>query len=101
MALLDCAEAAVYLNHMLSEASGCSKRRVVCRVDNKSLVDALYSSHLIEDKRLRIDMALMKDMIGKKDVSEVMWVDSSQQLANCLTKRGASTESLRNAVSSD
>ena len=100
MALLDCAETAVYLNHMLCEISGCSKRNIVCRVDNKSLVDAIHSSNLIEDKRLRIDLAVIRDMLDKQELTEVVWVQSDQQLANCLTKRGSSNEELRSAVSS-
>ena len=99
MALLDCAEAAVYIGYIFSEVSGCHPLQVNCFVDNKSLVDALYSTHQIEDRRLRIDMAVLRGMLESKEVRHVHWVASAQQLADCLTKRGASTVQLREAVS--
>ena len=67
-------------------------------VDNKSLVDALASSKQVEDRRLRIDIAVLDDMLAKKEINCVKWVDTCNQLADCLTKRGASTEKLRAAL---
>ena len=101
LALLDGAESAVYLSKILREISGCGDLKIRCFVDNKSLVDALYSCRNIEDRRLRIDMAVLRDMLEKKDITEVAWIHTSQQLADCLTKKGASTERLRAAVSRD
>ncbi|KAK3874883.1 hypothetical protein Pcinc_020202 [Petrolisthes cinctipes] len=101
LALLECAETAVYLASILSELSGSGKFKIKCFVDNKSLVDALYSSRSVEDRRLRIDIAVLQDMLERGEIDGVSWVDTSQQLADCLTKKGASTERLRAAVSRD
>lgn len=101
LALLEGAEAAIYLSRVLSEISSCRALKIYCYVDNKSLVDALYSCRNIEDRRLRIDIAVLKDMLEKKEITEVSWIDKSQQLADCLTKKGASVERLRAAVSRD
>lgn len=70
-------------------------------MDNKSLVDALHSCKNVDDRRLRIDIAVLRDMLERGEIGEVSWVDTSQQLADCLTKKGASTERLRAAVSRD
>ena len=59
LALLECAEAAVYLANILHEVSGCGKLKIKCFVDNKSLVDALYSCKNVEDRRLRINIAVL------------------------------------------
>ena len=99
MALLDCAESAVYINHILSELTGCQPLKINCFVDNKSLVDALQSTNVIEDRRLRIDMAVIRCMLEKREIHSVSWVATSKQLADCLTKRGASTMLLRAALS--
>ena len=99
LALLDCAEAAVYVNFILCEVSGCQALKINCLVDNKSLVDALQTSNAIEDKRLKIDMSVLRCMMDSGEISQVSWVASPQQLADCLTKRGASTVQLRAAVS--
>ncbi|KAK3896091.1 hypothetical protein Pcinc_000222 [Petrolisthes cinctipes] len=100
-ALLEGAETAVYLSKILSEIEGCESLQIRCFVDNKSLVDALYSCRSVDDRRLRIDMAVLRDMLKKKEITEVAWIETSQQLADCLTKKGASTERLRAAVSRD
>ena len=98
MALLDCAEAAVYIANILYELS-LFKLKIVCHIDNKSLYDALHSSKHVEDRRLRIDIAVLRDMIDRGELSQIVWVETAQQLADCLTKRGASTIQLRAAVS--
>ena len=67
--------------------------------DNKSLVDALNSGRNVDDKRLRIDIAVLWGMLERREVTEVAWVDASGQLADCLTKKGASPERLQAAIS--
>ena len=101
MALLEGAETAVYLACILKEVTGCKEIPITCLVDNKSLVDALKSTNKIDDNRLRVDLAVLDDMLSRKEICEVQWVDTTQQLADCLTKRGASTERLRAAISRD
>ena len=101
LALLECAETAIYLVNILSELSRCGKIKIYCFVDNRSLVDALYSCKNVEDRRLRIDVAVLQDMLERHEITKVSWVETSQQLADCLTKRGASTERLRTAISRD
>ena len=98
MALLEGAEAAVYLAKVLSEISGCGELQITCFVDSKSLVDALYSCKNVDDRRLRIDMAVLRDMLEKREIAKVSWIEKSCQLADCLTKKGASVERLRAAV---
>lgn len=98
LALLDCAEAAVYLVRILDEITGCGNLKVKCYVDSKSLVDTLPSCKGIEDRRLRIDIAVLRDMLERGEIGEVCWVDTVSQLADCLTKRGASTGRLQSAV---
>lgn len=101
LALLEGAEAAVYIDRIFQELTHCPKLKINCIVDNKSLVDSLYSSKNVEDRRLRIDIAVLRDMLDRKEISSVSWVDTSKQLADCLTKRGASTMRLRAAISRD
>ena len=61
-----------------------------CRTDNHSLVEAIYSSKPILDKRLRVDIAIVTQMIERKEIKKITWIDKSLQLADCLTKRKAS-----------
>ncbi|KAK3875457.1 hypothetical protein Pcinc_019669 [Petrolisthes cinctipes] len=66
LALLECAETAVYLASILHELSGSGKFKIKCFADNKSLVDALYSSRSVEDRRLRIDYCCVTRHVGAR-----------------------------------
>ena len=62
--------------------------------DNKNLVSAAHSSTNIEDKRLVIDVSILRDLLERKELSGFIWVPTDKQLANALTKRGASDRQL-------
>ena len=100
LALIDCAETAVYIQQIIKELSNCAIP-IDCFTDNKSLLDSVQSKKNVDDKRLRIDIAVIKDMLDKKELRSVNWVGTVHQLANCLTKRGASAEHFCAAISSD
>ena len=68
-------------------------------MDNKSLMGALNSTKSVDDRRLRIDISLLKDTLKREEISSVSWVIASSRLANCLTKKGANCEQLRSAIS--
>ncbi|KAG0718174.1 Retrovirus-related Pol polyprotein from transposon RE1 [Chionoecetes opilio] len=101
LALLDGASTAVYVASILKEISGCGRIPIRCFVDNRSVVEALYAYKLVDNKRLRIDISVLRDMLDQGELKEVTWVETSKQLADCLTKKGASTMRLREAVSRD
>ena len=100
LSLVECAENGVYLSLILQELTG-TKIDVKCFVDNKSLVDSIHSSKSVDDRRLRVDIAVLRDMIERKELKEVSWVPTKQQLADCLTKRGACTQQLCAALRHD
>ena len=99
LALIDCAETAIYIKRILEELSKVFDLPIHCYTDNKSLADSLASKKQVDDRRLRIDMAYLKDMLENKDISSVNWISTDRQLANSLTKRGASAEQLCAAIS--
>ena len=66
--------------------------------DSKSLFDAVYSSKTLEDSRLKIDVAVLRDYLRKNEVKEIGWVATVDQLADALTKSGASTKKLVEAI---
>ena len=98
---MDAAECAVYVATLLAEftAKEVCEIKIKCYVDSKSLVDAIYSTKAVQDKQLRINIAVLRDMLAKKDIQSVSWVRSAKQLANPLTKRGANCNPLLAALS--
>jgi len=58
--------------------------------DNKSVLEAISSTKLVDDKRLRVDIAGIREMLLKSDINEVVWCPGKMQLADCMTKQGVS-----------
>ena len=68
---------------------------IIVYVDHQGAVESIHSTKLVDDKRLRIDIAAIKECLNREDIQEVRCCSGSDQLADCLTKRGASGEKLR------
>ena len=63
-----------------------------CYTDNKSLVDTINSTKTITEKRLEVDVCIIREMGEKNKVQSVSWCGSHSQLAGCLTIASASSE---------
>lgn len=66
-------------------------------VDNHSLVENVHSTKNVNEKRLRIDLAALKELVQEGCLS-LKWVKSNLQLADCLTKKGVNTLTLLNIM---
>ena len=62
--------------------------------DNESLANASRTTTSVEEKRLRIDMAALREMVNSGEIEEIKWVPTECQLADCLTKHGAKIDHL-------
>ena len=69
-------------------------------VDHKGAVQSINSTNSMIDKRLRIDTATIRQMIDTKEVTSVAHCPGKDQLADCLTKRGADGTMLLQIVNS-
>ena len=63
---------------------------IVCLTDCKSLYEAVKSNKAVTERRLRIEISAVKEAMDKLQVKEVTWISASDQLADVLTKKGAS-----------
>ena len=63
---------------------------LVAYVDNRSVIEAVYSTRLVDDKRLRVDIAAISESLSRNEVKEIKWCPGKYLLAECMTKRGAS-----------
>ena len=55
-------------------------------IDNKNLHALISSDKLSQDKRLWIDIAVIKEMIKTNVNHDVRWIQNTGELVNCLTK---------------
>ena len=67
---------------------------IYCYTDNKSLVEMVNSTKTLTEKKLKVHICIIREMIEKHEVKQISWCDSSSQLADCLTKAGASCQKL-------
>lgn len=67
--------------------------KIKLRTDSKSLIENMQSTKVIQDPRLRVDVARLKQMVKLGEI-DVTWVPSELQLADSLTKKGASADQL-------
>jgi transposase InsO family protein len=70
---------------------------VVCKTDSMSLCENVKTTKVNSDKRLRVDISRLKEMITEEEI-KIQWIEGKKQLADALTKRGASTELLVEAL---
>lgn len=97
LALVDAVDNAYYIGSIISELLFRKSSNVVsieCFIDNKSLHDNIQSTKSVCEKRLHVDIAIIKQMINRGEISRVKWVPNTSQLSDSLTKRGASTRKL-------
>ena len=89
---------AIFLSSLYSEVvHGVVDSRtlpVVMKTDCKSLHDALLSTKDVQEKRLRVELNAIKEQIRERQNWRVDWLRTDDQLADCLTKKGASCNKL-------
>lgn len=98
MALLEGAEHAMLIRALIKEIFSVDIP-IICISDNKSLVEAVKNTNVIEDKRLYIDICALREMVEKGEIGELILTKSSDQIADCLTKGTASAENLLRILS--
>ena len=96
LALVDGLKQAVYVREIIEEIFNLDSKSVPVEaiVDNKSTVQAINSTAPVEDKKLRRDISIIKQMLNEKEISSVSWCPGKEQLADCMTKRTAPTFNL-------
>ena len=66
--------------------------------DNESLYRNTHSTTMASEHRLRIELAIIKQMLEKNELHTFEWTPATQQPADCLTKQGASSLNLARAI---
>ena len=88
-------EGVVYLNSLWAEIVGERKLKAFVKTDSQTLMTAIKSSTGVSNKRLKIDIAAIRETIEFGEISEVQWVQGKHQVADVLTKSGVSEENIR------
>ena len=94
LAFIDGSETGIYLSELFTEIY-CLKSRLNIKgiTDNKSLFQTSNTTKNVDDKRLRVEISMIRQMLERKEI-EIIHVKSENNLSNALTKKGASTKTL-------
>ena len=79
---------------MLFDKYDANKIPIKFYVDNNDLYQAIHSEKLVTEKRLRIELNALKELLNSGELSNINWVQTEYQLANVLTKMGASGQNI-------
>ena len=92
----------VYTKAILEQIFGERVRTIptIVMTDSKNLAEAIKSSSLVEDSWLIPDIAVIKEALENRTVTEVRRIPGSEMLADCLTKKGASGAALLEVLNS-
>ena len=88
-------EGVVYFNSLWEEIVGERKLKAFVKTDSRKLMTAIKSSTGVSSKRLKIDIAAIRETIESGEISEVQWVPGKHQVADVFTKSGVSEENIR------
>ena len=98
----DAVDEAIYIWHMLTELYYDDYLQnmipVIVYTDNQSLHGNLHSTKQVKEKTLRITLAGIQESLETGSIKKIMWISSKCQLADCLTKKGASPERLMHCL---
>ena len=97
MAMLDAIDACIWISSLLKEINGDKFKDIIIHTDNKSLFENIHSTTAVAEKRLRVEIAAIRESVRKNEV-KVEWVPHVDQLADCLTKQGADPRNLLEVV---
>ena len=99
LALQEGAEHSYVISSFLKEITGISNGFPInIYTDNDSLYNNLKTSNVVTEKRLNMDLMIIRDMLEKHEIHSVEWVSHEDQLADSLTKKGASCTKLLRAI---
>ena len=92
----DALDAGFLIKSLLSELLYEDKKEIPLEAitDSQALHESAYSTKSMQDRRLRIDLSIIREYI-LNDKCAITWVPSGEQLADVLTKEGVDESKIR------
>ena len=87
LALLEGAESSFLMQLFISKIyrlSSAESTQITCVTDNQSLHGTAYSTKTITDRRSKVDMCVVRDMLQRSGIQFILWTEAGKQLY-CLT----------------
>ena len=86
LALLEGMDNAFSISMLLGELLRNNQKTIPikCFVDNSDLVEAIKSTKLVADKRLRIEIVSIKEMLDEGEICSITWLKSNDQITKVV-----------------
>jgi hypothetical protein len=84
LALTDLVDELVVLRETMKRMTGVAPR-TIARTDCMSLHDHIMKGKQVQEKRLHVELSMLKEVVENKEC-EIEWVETAEQLSDCLTK---------------
>ena len=100
LAMVSALDEAFLISNMFSELLFQNRETIPIEAvtDSRSLYESAHSTKSLENRRLRIDMSILREYITNEKC-QITWVSTSDQLADILTKRGVDNSKLISHIS--
>ena len=100
MAQIDSSDSAYFIKSLLVEILHCNPQSIQIKsfIDSKSLYDTLHTTKNVEDRSLRLSIAILREKLAKSEINKIHLVTTKLQIADCLTKNGGNTNILLNVL---
>ena len=84
LALEKAAETCFLIRSLLTELFRFEHKEIPikCVTDNQSRLETVYSTENIQDKRMKVNIAILRNMLSTGEITKVKWIKSSLQLSN-------------------
>ena len=101
LAMAEAVDTAYLISALLSEILFESRQNILIEgvTDNYSLYQAAHSTTTVKDRRLRIELGIIREAILRKQFV-LKWVPTCSQVSDVLTKEGVDPSSLLSHITS-
>ena len=96
LAVIEGVDAAILIQRQLAEFTGL-KPKIYVYTDSKSLYETVRTTKVITDKSQRVIISYLRQIVKLGEI-KVEWVDGRDQVADSLTKFGASSNNLKDLL---
>ena len=100
LAFTEAADTAFFVQKLIIEilaTKSDSQYSIICLTDSQSLYETIGTSHQVSDKRLRVEVSAIREMVERAEIV-AQWVNKNDQLSDVLTKKGASPNLLMSSL---
>ena len=100
LAFTEAADTAFFIQKLIIEilaSKSDSQYSIICLTDSQSLYETIGTSHQVSDKRLRVEVSAIREMVERAEIV-AQWVNKNDQLSDVLTKKGASPNLLMSSL---